>query len=350
MNLNKMISPLSIVMLFIQLSLCKFTNFDSWPHLRVALKDVSIHLRYAGTGPPVLLVHGNPQHSLTWHTIGPILAQNYTVIAPDNRGAGDSSIPPNGDYTAETGAEDLKGVLDFLNITKVYVFSHDKGVGLASALAVKYPSLVKLLGVSEYVLPGYGYEAWSTPSPTWDLYSNWQLAFFSIPDAAEYFISGRVREMLAWYFFHGSYSGSEAVSEDHLNRYTTQISKPGFLRACMNIFSIATVVADNKFFNQTLRANPLKMPILAMGGEASLAPLSVVNNGWKPVGTNVTTELVPKAGHWLGDENPVWLAKRLLRFFAAGVGIPSVDLSYLDDKVTLTVGGAGTLNNAGIES
>lgn len=40
------------------------TPFDLWPHQRVALKDVSIHLRYAGSGPPVLLVHGNPQHSV----------------------------------------------------------------------------------------------------------------------------------------------------------------------------------------------------------------------------------------------------------------------------------------------
>jgi pimeloyl-ACP methyl ester carboxylesterase len=228
------------------------------------------------------------------------LAQNYTVIATDNRGTGDSSIPANGDYTSETGAEDLKGVLDFLNITEVYVFSHDKGVGPATALAVKYPKLVKMLGVSEYALPGYGYEEWSTPSPTWDLYSNWQLAFFSVPDAAVYFISGREREMLAWYFFHGSYSGNEAISQEHLNRYTTQLSKPGFLRATMDVFSVATVAADNKFFNQTLRASPLKIPVLALGGEASLAPFSFLDTIWKPVGNDVTTDLVPKAGHWLG--------------------------------------------------
>ncbi|KAI1046917.1 hypothetical protein LB505_013735 [Fusarium chuoi] len=63
------------------------SSFDTWAHGRVALQDVSIHFRYAGSGPPLLLVHGNPQHSLTWQFIGPILAQNYTVIAPDNRGA-----------------------------------------------------------------------------------------------------------------------------------------------------------------------------------------------------------------------------------------------------------------------
>lgn len=130
------------------------SSFDDWPHLRVALQDVSIHLRYFGTGPPILLVHGNPQYGLTWRTIGPILAQNnYTVIVPDNRGAGDSSIPPDGNYTAAASADDLITVLDFLNITETYVFSHDKGAGIASALAAKYgSSLAKRLGVSEYAL------------------------------------------------------------------------------------------------------------------------------------------------------------------------------------------------------
>lgn len=56
---------------------------------------------------------------------------------------------------------------------------------MAVALAIQYPSLVKRLGVSEYVLPGFGYEAASAPGPYWDLYGKWQLAFFSVPDAAD---------------------------------------------------------------------------------------------------------------------------------------------------------------------
>lgn len=59
-----------------QLTLAQLSNFDDWQHERIQLDDVSIHFRYHGEGPPVLLVHGFPQHSLTWHTIGPILAQN----------------------------------------------------------------------------------------------------------------------------------------------------------------------------------------------------------------------------------------------------------------------------------
>lgn len=169
---TKLVSLLLLLPLLLTTCLAAaLSSFDDWPHLRVALEDVSIHARYYGTGPPLLLVHGNPQFSLTWRTIGPILAQNYTVIAPDNRGAGDSSLPPDGNYTAAASADDLKGVLDFLNITEAYVFAHDKGAGIAAALAAKYGSVVKRLGVSEYALPGgFGYEAAATPGYFWDVY------------------------------------------------------------------------------------------------------------------------------------------------------------------------------------
>lgn len=217
------------------------TKFKDWEHGRVALQDVSIHFRYAGSGPPLLLVHGNPQHSLTWQFMGPILADTYTVIAPDNRGAGDSSIPPDGNYGVEASADDLKGVLDFLNITSAYVFSHDKGVGMATALAIKYPSLVKRLGVAEYFLPGFGYEDAAGPAPYWDLYANWQLSFFQVPDLAEFLMSGKEKQFLEWYFFHSSYSGPASFSEDTVNQYATSISKPGFLRAMLGPFSTAAI-------------------------------------------------------------------------------------------------------------
>ena len=174
--------------------------WDNWEHGRVALEDVSIHFRYAGSGPPLLLVHGNPQFSLTWQFIGPILAQNYTVIAPDNRGAGDSSIPPSGNYTAAASAADLDGLLDFLNVTQAYVLAHDKGVGMAAALAIRNPARARRLALVEYPLPGFGYEEAATPAAYWDLYQNPQLAIFQVPDLAEFLISGREKAFRKYSF------------------------------------------------------------------------------------------------------------------------------------------------------
>ncbi|GME34386.1 Alpha beta hydrolase fold protein [Neofusicoccum parvum] len=276
---------------------------------------------------------------LSWHAVGPILAQNFTVICPDNRGAGDSTIPSDGNYTAAAHADDVKAILDFLEIEAAYVFSHDKGAGFAAAFAAKYPSSTRRVGFFEYVLPGFGYEDFWIPSSGggigWDLYKNWQLGFFSVPDAAAYFINGREKEMLAWYFYHASYSGNEAISQDHLNRYATSIGKPGFLRSMFNVFSVSTVTQDARFFNETIRGSALQMPVLAAGGEASFG-LAALEQTWTDVGNNVAFDVVPKAGHWVLDENPVWVARRISSFIGEdNSSLPTVDLSWLADRVTL---------------
>ncbi|KAI0479802.1 Alpha/Beta hydrolase protein [Xylaria cf. heliscus] len=324
--------------------------WDEWEHGRVALEDVSIHFRYAGQGPPLLLVHGNPQFSLTWQTIGPLLAENYTVIAPDNRGAGSSSLPPDGNYSATATAADLEGLLAFLNVTSAYVFGHDKGVGAAVALALRNRDrgLVRRLAVAEYPLPGFGYEGFAAPAPFWDLYQNPQLALFQIPDLAEFLIAGREREFLLWYFYHSSYSGPAAFSEDTVDRYAASISKPGFLRAMLGPFSTASVSADASFFEGAVKAGKLDMPVLGLGGEASTGIPATLRQLYDPIADDLEIDVIPKAGHWIGDENPAWTANRLGRFFQDENSIPDLDLSYLKDRVTLKIGFYGTYRNAAL--
>ena len=230
--------------------------------------------------------------------IGPILAQNYTVIAPDNRGCGDSSLAHNDDYSAPAAASDLQGALDFLNITQTYVVSHDKGVGVAAALAASNRALVKRVVFAEYPLPGFGlYETAQTPSPAWTVYSNWQLAFFAVPEAAEFFLQGRESEYLTWYFYHSSYSGNAVLSAEKLERYTRAVQKPGFLRAAFEYFG--SQWTDAALFNATIRPQPLAMPALVIGGEASLAPIELLQSAFECVVSDATYDLVPKAGHWI---------------------------------------------------
>lgn len=246
-------------------------------------------------------IPGNPQHSLTWQHIGPILAEDYTVIAPDNRGFGDSSIPADGNYSAAASAKDLSDLMDFLNITSAYFFGHDKGVGYGVALAIQDPDRVKRLAIAEYPLPGYGYEVAATPAPFWDTYQNWQLAFFQVPDLAEFLMRDRERAFLQWYFFHGSYSGGASFTEDTVNQYVSSISKPGFLRSMLGAFSAATLYEDNQLFTAALNESKLDVPLLGMGGEASLGFPALLNASYSVISNNAELVIIPKAGHWIGE-------------------------------------------------
>ncbi|KAM0716272.1 hypothetical protein Q7P37_007717 [Cladosporium fusiforme] len=307
--------------------------FHEWSHGRIQLQDVSIHFRYSASGKPaLLLVHGFPEHSPTWTHIGPLLAERYTVIAPDNRGVGDSSLAASGNYTAAAGGADHLALLNFLNISKTYLFAHDKGVGLATSLALEHPSRIAKYALAEYILPGYGYPTCVTST---DTYMNWQLAFFAVPDAAQYFIQGREKEMLAWYFFHASYSGNSVIPDELLDVYTRAISKPGFLRAGLSYFGAA--FEDAKYFTAKVTESKLQMPVLAMGGEASFAPESSLRAAFETVADDLITYIIPKAGHWIqqGDENPGASARRVLQFFENDTSVPDVDLGWLETRTTM---------------
>lgn len=286
------------------------------------------------------------EHSPTWTHIGPILAERYTVIAPDNRGMGESSLAHSGNYTAAAGGQDHLALLNFLNISRTYLLAHDKGVGLATSLALEHPDRIAKYALVEYVLPGYGYPTSVTST---DPYMNWQLAFFAVPDAAQYFIQGREKEMLAWYFWHASYSGNSKISDELLNVYTRAISKPGFLRAGLSYFGAA--FEDERYFTSKVNGSKLKIPVLAMGGEASFAPESALRSAFEPVADDLTTYIIPKAGHWIvstmkwrsrssahkkqGDENPEATARRVQQFFANETSVADVDLGWLESTTTM---------------
>ena len=110
-------------------------------------------------------------------------------------------------------------------------------------------------------------------------------------------------------------------------------------------FDSRSVYNDSIFFKETVSKSLITMPVLALGGEASLGQNT--KSLFSPVAQALEGDIVPKAGHWLADENPNWVAQRLIRFFdQAQPANPSIDLSNLADKVTLTVGYFGTLGNA----
>jgi pimeloyl-ACP methyl ester carboxylesterase len=167
----------------------------------------------------------------------------------------------------------------------------------------------------EYVLPGRGYEKAMMPNPDWHTGSNWQLAFFTVPDVAEFAFRGRERELLTWFFWHGS-CNPNAVSQEHLDEYVREISKPGALRAGIEYY--AAVWRDLDINNDNFDKK-LAMPTLGIGGRHNLG--EIVGKSLIGLGDDVRTAVIDHAGHWLSDENPEAVSETLLDFF----GSPSID-------------------------
>lgn len=95
----------------------------------------------AGSGPPLLLVHGIGDSAATWSRVIPLLAKNFTVIAPDLLGHGGSD-KPRADYSIGGFANGLRDLLAVLDIDRVTVVGHSLGGGIAMQFAYQYPELV----------------------------------------------------------------------------------------------------------------------------------------------------------------------------------------------------------------
>jgi haloacetate dehalogenase len=131
------------------------SNFNEYS---VKTTEVNIHVSIAGSGEPILLLHGYPQTHLMWHKIAPWLAQKFTVILTDLRGYGDSSKPKgttnHSNYAKRNMARDQVEVMSHLGYEKFYLVGHDRGARVAHRLTLDYPEKVLKLALLD-ILPTY---------------------------------------------------------------------------------------------------------------------------------------------------------------------------------------------------
>lgn len=116
--------------------------------------------------------------------------------------------------------------------------------------------------------------------------------------------------MLEWFFGHVSHGGAAVVPGDDIDAYARALSRPGALRAGAGYYASIFQDAED---NAPLKAAPLAMPVLAMGGASHAGPM--LRPLWGPVASDLSTAVIPRAGHWLADENPVDTAQALIDFF-----------------------------------
>jgi haloacetate dehalogenase len=132
--------------------------FDGFESADVDTGEVRIRLRRAGSGPPLLLLHGYPQTHAMWHRVAPALAEDFTVVACDLRGYGESSRPPttvdHWPYTKRAMADDQVAVMRALGFERFAVCGHDRGARVGYRLALDHPERVARLAVLDIVPTG----------------------------------------------------------------------------------------------------------------------------------------------------------------------------------------------------
>jgi pimeloyl-ACP methyl ester carboxylesterase len=262
---------------------------------------VQFHYMTAGKGPAVVLIHGYAETSQMWKPIIPLLAQRFTVIAPDLSGIGDSSIPANG-MDMKTAATRVHALVRSLGVEKAEVVGHDIGLMVAYAYAAQFPSEVTKLVVMDAFLPGVA--GWE------DVYNNpgiWHFRFNG--STPELLVQGRERTYFEHYWNDFAADKTHSIPEADRKAYTAAYARPGRMRAGWAYFVSFPQAA--KDFTE-LSKTKLPMPVLAVGGEKANGVL--LGDQMKLVSNDATVIVLKNTGHWLMEENPKETMDALVKF------------------------------------
>jgi pimeloyl-ACP methyl ester carboxylesterase len=259
----------------------------------ITTNGATIHVRIAGSGPAVVLLHGHGETGDMWVALARDLARDHLVIVPDLRGMGLSSHPAGG-YDKKTQGEDIEGVLAALHVDHIALVTHDIGNMVGFAFATSHPDQVTRFVLMDAPIPGIG---------PWDEILKSPLLWhfrFSGPDV-ERLVAGRERIYLDrfWNEFAADPSKIDEATRRH---YSALYARPGAMHSDFAQFSAFDQdVIDNRAW--LARGAKLTMPVLAIGGDKSFG--TTMATVMQAAATNVEGRVVAHSGHWLMDEQPV---------------------------------------------
>jgi pimeloyl-ACP methyl ester carboxylesterase len=267
----------------------------------VEIDGVQLHFMTAGHGPTVILLHGYAETSRMWRPIIPLLAEKFTVIAPDLPGIGESSIPAD-KIDMISSASRIHALVRSLGVEKARVVGHDIGLMVAYAYATQFPTETEKLVVMDAFLPGVpGWEAIYNAPNVWHFRFNGEY-----PEAL---VKGRERTYFEYFWNVLAADKTHSIPEADRKAYIEAYSRPGRMRAAWAYFASWPQLA--KDFAQ-LSQTKLAMPVLSIGGEKSLG--NELAQQMKLVANNVTVVVLKDTGHWILEERPKETTDALVKF------------------------------------
>lgn len=265
---------------------------------RLRIDGLSFNVLDEGAGEPVLLVHGFPDDHTVWRKQVPALvAAGYRVIAPDNRGCGDSEMASHtGDYLLPRLVADLVAILDALGIERVKLVGHDWGAVIAWVFAARHPERVE-----RYAALSVGHAAAYAAGPLEQKLKGWYVLMFQLRGFAEWLIKAR-----DWSFFR-------RFTDNHpeVGSWTAKLGRPGRLTAGINYYRANIGIL--------LRPDRSKVTVPVLGiysdGDRYLAAAQMRDSA-AYVDAPFQYEIVKGAGHWLQIDAPDQVNALLIDYLA----------------------------------
>lgn len=291
-----------------------------------ARRDVStgagtIHARVGGSGPPLLLLHGYPQTHAMWHRVAPTLAAEFTVVAPDLRGYGDSSkpagAPPHLEYSKRELAADQVAVMRALGYDRFAVVGHDRGARVAHRMCLDHRDAVTRAAVLDIVPTRHMFD---TADRAFGMtYYHW--FFLAQPHPLpERMIGADPPAFLRWSLEHWSAPGFH-FDDLALDEYLRCFADPATVHAsCEDYRAAATIDLEHDAADFSA-GRRVDCPLLAIWGTRGFIarqydPLTV----WREYCTGAVTGSGVDSGHFVAEEAPEQTLAALLPFLRGAPG------------------------------
>jgi pimeloyl-ACP methyl ester carboxylesterase len=280
----------------------------------VETPTIEMFVREAGEGPPLVLLHGWPQHGAMWEPLMGELAADYRVIAPDLRGFGRSEAP-HGRYDKHTLMRDVLALLDTLEVEKATVIGHVWGGWIAWLLALEHPERVERF-VDIDVPPPWARDSEVSLSalPKQLLFSSYQWII------ASPWLGKRLVSSPSWIerFFLGGSRRRDVWAPERVALHTAPLTEPARAEASVHLYRTFLGLELPKLVRGAYTRNRLEVPgLVIMGAESPIAKLL----GVPPERENVEVELLDGVGHYVVDEAPDELLARLRQFLPAATAV-----------------------------
>ena len=287
--------------------------FDGFAVRDFETPEARIHGRVGGSGPPLLLLHGNPLTHVSWHKIAPRLAEKFTVVATDLRGYGDSGKPPGGQrsigYSFRAMAEDQVEVMRQLGFTRWRVAGHDRGARVAHRMALDFPAAVEKVAFLDIVPTHHVLNnirrQWAVDSYHW--------FFMAQPfDYPEKMIEAYGYERYIRRKLDKKGVGMSGFTPGALAEYIRCCNAENIHAVCEDYRAAVGIDLDHDESDLHVK---IEMPILVLWGERSHVNRSYKPiEAWKERALDVRGRMLP-CGHYPAEQVPEDTLAELLAFF-----------------------------------
>lgn len=276
-------------------------------HQWIDVRGMKMHVAEAGSGDPLVLLHGFPQNWWEWHGVIPRLAAHYRVIAPDQRGFGWSDAPPDG-YSADSLVADITALMAALGITRARFLTHDWGSIVGQLLALRRPDLVEALIVTG--APDVHIRPNAKLVPMFP--KLWHAFALAVPVLGPRL--QRNKKMMRHLFT--AFEPDGGVSDGDMALYNSAAAQPLRARAGSALYRGTILPAFLKIIVGVYARQDFTVPTLVLiGAREPSATLQQMGHRLGR-GGNITTEIIPGEGHFIADHQPELVASKALAFFA----------------------------------